>query len=55
MQTQLQEAYNALLAKEYDKAFVLYSALAEQKEPTSFYYLRQSAFPRSKISQYLGQ
>jgi len=39
MQQQVQEAYNLLLNKEYDKAFTLYSALAEQKEPTSFYYL----------------
>jgi TPR repeat protein len=39
MQTQLKEAYDTLLAKEYDKAFARYSTLAEQKEPTSFYYL----------------
>ena len=34
-----QEAYNALMAKEYDKALELYTALEQQKEPTSYYYL----------------
>ena len=40
MQAQVQEAHSTLLAKEYNKAFALYSTLAERKEPTSFYYLR---------------
>jgi TPR repeat protein len=39
MQTKIKEAYDALLAKEYDSAFTLYTQLAEEKEPTSFYYL----------------
>ena len=34
-----QEAYNALLAKEYDKALELYTALEQQKDPVSYYYL----------------
>ena len=39
MQTQIKEAYDTLLAKEYDKAFELYTQLAEQKEATAYYYL----------------
>ena len=35
----IQEAYNALLAKEYNKAFELYTELEKQKEPVSYYYL----------------
>ena len=34
-----QEAYDLLLAKEYDKAYELYTALEKQNDPTSFYYL----------------
>jgi len=39
MQTMIQEAYRALMAKEYDKALELYRALERKEEPTSFYYL----------------
>ena len=36
MQNKIKEAYDALLAKEYNKAFLLYTELAEAKEPTAF-------------------
>ena len=39
MTPQAQEAYNLLVNKEYDKAFILYKALADQKDPVAFYYL----------------
>ncbi len=39
MQTIIQEAYKALMAKEYDKALELYMALEAKEEATSFYYL----------------
>ena len=35
----VQEAYDALLAKEYNKALELYTALEKQKDPVSYYYL----------------
>jgi len=35
----IQDAYKALMEKEYEKAFELYTALETQKEPTAFYYL----------------
>lgn len=37
MQELVKSAYEALLAKEYDKALELYRALEEKKEPTSYY------------------
>ncbi|HIP18010.1 MAG TPA: sel1 repeat family protein, partial [Sulfurovum sp.] len=39
MRSEIKEAYDTLLAKEYDKAFTLYTQLAQKEEPTSFYYL----------------
>lgn len=39
MQDLIQEAYTALMAKEYTKALELYNALANDNEPTSYYYL----------------
>ena len=39
MQEMIKSAYETLLAKEYDKAFELYTALEKQKEPVSYYYL----------------
>jgi TPR repeat protein len=39
MQAQLQEAYQALLNRDYAKALTLYAALSEANEPTSFYYM----------------
>ena len=39
MTAEQQKAYDALLAKDYKKAFELYSLLKEQKDPTSYYYL----------------
>ncbi|HEO98833.1 MAG TPA: sel1 repeat family protein, partial [Epsilonproteobacteria bacterium] len=39
MTQKAQEAYNHLLNKTYDKAFVLYSELAAQNDPVAHYYL----------------
>ena len=47
----IQEAYKALLAKEYDKALELYTALEAQKEPTSYYYLGFLHFKGHGVNQ----
>ncbi len=46
MQEMIKSAYETLLAKEYDKALELYTALADKKEPTSFILPGFSLFSR---------
>ena len=46
-----QEAYDLLLAKEYDKALELYTVLEKQNDPVAFYYLGYLYFRGHGVDQ----